>query len=686
MRIKKIKLENIRSYENQEIEFPEGSILLSGDIGCGKTSVLLAIEFALFGLQPSQRGSSLLRNGTNEGKVILEFEVDGKNIILERSLKKAKSISQDYASISIDNEKFEESVTEIKNKVLKLLNYPSEFSKKTNLLYRFTVYTPQEEMKQIILESSETRLNTLRHVFGIDKYKRIEENLDILNSKLKETIKIKEGQTSDLGLIKEALQKKKDSILEMNKNKEERQRLLQEQKTRTEIIEKQVKEVEGKVNEKKNFEIEKGKSFYAFQSKKEASIDLKNQIQRLAEEIEEGKKLEFNESLFNQILEDIKRNIEREKVLQEEFISISGQINSLLEKKQEAEKLKEKISRLDQCPTCLQEVNEEYKNNIFKNADKEIEEINKYREEKEKRKIELSEDLKKTRQSLEDLNSKKSEQEIKKIKLERVNEKQKTLLDLEKKRQQTEQDINMISQQITILEKNIESLSNFSILYDEKKKELDLVWEEEKEYSIRLAEINKEIEITLRSIEETELKIKEKEGLIEKINYFKELKDWISEKFLNLILLIEKNVMLKLREEFSKLFTEWFSVLVPESLNVRLDEHFSPIIEQQGYELSYSYLSGGERTSVALAYRLSLNQTINFLLSRIKTSDLIILDEPTDGFSETQLDKMRDVLQELNAKQLVLVSHESKIEGFVDNILRFKKEAGVTIVEKGNIS
>ena len=76
MRLKKIILENIRSYEYQEIEFGEGSILLSGDIGSGKTSILLGIEFALFGLQPGQRGSSLLRNQAQEGRIILELKLE----------------------------------------------------------------------------------------------------------------------------------------------------------------------------------------------------------------------------------------------------------------------------------------------------------------------------------------------------------------------------------------------------------------------------------------------------------------------------------------------------------------------------------------------------------------------------------------------------------------------------------
>ncbi len=122
-------------------------------------------------------------------------------------------------------------------------------------------------------------------------------------------------------------------------------------------------------------------------------------------------------------------------------------------------------------------------------------------------------------------------------------------------------------------------------------------------------------------------------------------------------------------------------MLVSDSFNVRLSEDFTPIIEQQDYEIDYAYLSGGERTAIALAYRLALNQVINSFLSKIKTRDLVILDEPTDGFSEQQLDKMREVLDELNVSQLIIVSHEQKIESFVDRVIKFKKENGSSIIE-----
>ena len=139
--------------------------------------------------------------------------------------------------------------------------------------------------------------------------------------------------------------------------------------------------------------------------------------------------------------------------------------------------------------------------------------------------------------------------------------------------------------------------------------------------------------------------------------------------------------MVKLKAEFSQLFSEWFNMLVSESFYVSLRDDFSPVIEQQDYELDYAYLSGGERTAIALAYRLALNQVINSLLSKIKTKEIVILDEPTDGFSEQQLDKMRDVLQQLSVKQLIIVSHEQKIESFVENVVRFSKQNGLSFVE-----
>ena len=64
MLLQQLRLQNIRSYLDETIEFPEGTTLLSGDIGSGKSTILLAIEFALFGSsRPELPAESLLRKG-----------------------------------------------------------------------------------------------------------------------------------------------------------------------------------------------------------------------------------------------------------------------------------------------------------------------------------------------------------------------------------------------------------------------------------------------------------------------------------------------------------------------------------------------------------------------------------------------------------------------------------------------
>lgn len=173
--------------------------------------------------------------------------------------------------------------------------------------------------------------------------------------------------------------------------------------------------------------------------------------------------------------------------------------------------------------------------------------------------------------------------------------------------------------------------------------------------------------------------IKRKEDVKRNLKEYNELIDWLSSKFLRLIETIEKSVLIKLRGEFSNLFRKWFTMLVSDySLDSQIDENFTPIIIQNETEMEYDFLSGGERTAVALAYRLALNQTINSMLSKLKTKGLIILDEPTEGFSEAQINKIRDIFEELDSEQLLIVSHEQKIEGFVDNVLKVNKEGNVS--------
>ncbi len=681
MKIKKIILENIRSYENQEINLTEGSTLLSGDVGSGKTSVLLAIEFALFGLQPGQRGSALLRNGKREGKVKMVFEVDNDEIIIERTLKKGKTISQDYCSIIINNEKRELSVTELKGKILEILGYPPEFAKKQNILYTFTVYTPQEEMKQIILEDSETRINTLRHVFGIDKYKKILENVSILTMKLREEKRLKEGMTANLEQNKFNLVSKESELGAKQQNVFSIEKELFEKTGIRKKIQEEKEEISKKIEERVKFQGEIEKTKIMIINKNETLFSNSKTIEQLKNQIEELQKIKFDENKLKQLEQSISINKNEKEKLSKANLEISSKINSFLLKTDENRKIEKKISSLEICPTCLQNVDAVYKANVLNKihsddveSSRQLKELEQQKSEIEARIILLELEISSGERQLTDL-------KILKMKLQDVKEKQMQIQEIEKSNIFLEKDIQLLKQQIDLLTTSVLNLTRFVNILETKQKELDEALRQERLADIKVAELKKEIEVFSRQIEELKEEIERTEKIKLQLSYITELENWLSKQFISLISFIEKNVMTKLKTEFSKLFAEWFYMLVSDTFNVRLADDFTPIVEQQDYEIDYAYLSGGERTAIALAYRLALNQVINSLLSKIKTRDLVILDEPTDGFSEQQLDKMRDVLQQLNVKQLIIVSHEQKMEGFVENVIKFRKISGITNVE-----
>ena len=79
------------------------------------------------------------------------------------------------------------------------------------IVYRYAIYTPQEEMKNVLIGKVEPRLQTLREAFGIEDYKIASGNAMII-IKYREKIGRIEGEIEGLDEKKRVLEDRQKAI------------------------------------------------------------------------------------------------------------------------------------------------------------------------------------------------------------------------------------------------------------------------------------------------------------------------------------------------------------------------------------------------------------------------------------------------------------------------------------------
>ena len=207
MKISSVKIENFRSYKKADLELPAGAVLFEGDVGSGKSSILYAIEFALFGLG-GLKASHLLRHGADEASVEVGLEVNGSKVRVKRGIKKKSGrAAQTKGSIELDGVETEYSPSEMKPAMLGILGFNEpEGARNTSVIYRYAVFTPQEEMKAVLNEKPDDRLQTLRKVFGVEEYKSARDNAKTYSSHLKKKCEYLRGSTRGLEEDEKAIQ------------------------------------------------------------------------------------------------------------------------------------------------------------------------------------------------------------------------------------------------------------------------------------------------------------------------------------------------------------------------------------------------------------------------------------------------------------------------------------------------
>ena len=694
MKIEIVYLENIRSHVESTIPFARGFNCLVGGLGCGKSSILYAVDFALFGDPIARSYDYLLREDADNGKVTVQFAQNGKNYKISRGLKRrGKGISQEFDELKLfEGENLIASVKSdaVAEQVKAITGLEKE-------LFREIVWVRQEHLKELLDATPRERQKRLDELFGLSDYETAWSNLagyqkeyegerkayekdpdvvgmDKLNTEYNRTVE-------ELSLIEIELQETAKKLNETKKALEEADLNLKKlEEVKTLVDELKRKEAQMQAN-LKNIE----DTFAALAEKTESKkSSIENLGQRLnATEMQmESYKAKLKEAgvLPDQPIEALRRYL---TAFDDRISSLKVEQEAAFRSTREDQKRISSLSTENRCPLCLQPLTEEYKNSLMQR----IQEENNGRQ---KTVSQLQRDIEELQQVKSKANDAFSNLQMLTPRVEelkiRINEESLALAELSKEFEEKQGLEKEIRLQLETARKEI---SRFDVnQMEEAKTRREQVF---RQYYLLDSELrtkeNRKKDL-IKRLDETKERVDQAQQKIERVNKIVKVIEVIGG-----IRDAYRSIQPKLRSEFVKVLRNFVQQVLDSLvggegslINVLIDETYTPYVKSEsGVEREVSNLSGGERTLLAFAYRLGLGQLI--MQSRTGHGlSMLLLDEPTEslGREDGSIDRLAEAISRFKAiEQIIAVTHSEAFAEKAEHVIRLEKEASVSMVSVG---
>jgi len=686
-----IQLKDFIAHKDTEIEFGKGITIFVGHNGSGKSSIIDAVTFALFGKHTRKSNKNLVRRGANSAMVQVRFALNSKEFQATRALNGSGLQSFSQFSIVSDGDKVMNKPIVGGERKQFGESMSSEIAKVLGLDYeklRVAAVVQQGELVRIVEAQPKEFKELLNGLIGIDRLDQAYETMRDVIVGFRDRLRDDTGGYADQDMpkVKELISKKEielgnsESILAEFENErrmlEDRIREMEHQIETMEPLLLQVRELQTReeflvrrVNEKRSL-------ISSELSKLEHIVrEATSSLQMLAEKDEVDMQLQMTKSEIDEVQAKIEQNE-----------GSSGELRGFLECAGRLQVVNGK------CPVCNSPVTKV--NNMYDTAHIQTE-IRRKEDEKSKLQV-IKVKLKKEEHQL-------AEQEKKIAAAEKflASNSIGSADDVAK----LEADLNTMQQDLTRLPKEIIRAGDdpSKIAIDDTSrslvKEIVLLRErvtgfshqqysnaklEKGNLSKRLLDVNRKVGVHQRAIDDAKGTIDSAKKAIEQLRKASEFIMTLN-KIRSVIFNRDGMVGMSLRSwalgAISQRASEYASLFNIGISRIELAEaahEISIMCYGRHGEIDVDSLSGGEKVAVALALRLG----IAYMMGSNKL-DFVILDEPTTHLDEERRKALVRIISEAFREgagplaQLIIITHDSDIfeDSEVDQIFRFAMTA-----------
>jgi exonuclease SbcC len=680
--ITSIELGDFLAHTNTNLDFDNGVTVFVGHNGAGKSSIIDAITFALFGQHTRKSNKGLIKRGSNQGYAKIRFSVNGKHYEAVRKIDSKGTLSATFSEIVGDEKReiaagerkqFGESMTREVEKAIGL-----DFEK-----LKVASIVQQGELNAIINAKPKEFKELLNAIIGIDKLDVASESMKTVNKEFRQNIRDKIGyDDTSIDILSRDLERYQKEIDESTPQKNQLQ-------IKQENLQKEVEELRRKVE----IEAPKIDKIKQLELRKNELVEYaKEAIHKIQQEINENeRKIHDCEGCFEaaNLKQDLESKIQKvEQVVEDTLKKIQemkSQTASLQEKQLLASKLQLKDNTCPVCDSNVEKLNPWFQEERLKEELASLQEqiVSKEKEHQvynQKRK-EFAEKLQSARDAEATLraHSINSKQELEKIQE-----------DTKAKKQNIEKipatdgtnliEISEIDSHAKTIFKNISKLELETKGFDEQ--EFLNLKKSVNQKQIELSQIDQQIGAILEKISKGKEQINIIKNAISDLSIVKEYVRSLDE-IQNNIFSRNGPVATSLRSwalnAISAKASEYLSLLNTKIQRIQLAEKardISIICNSKTEELDLESLSGGEKVSVALALRLGMASLLG-----ASNLNLMILDEPTTHLDAERKRSLVGVLSQLSnisnsdtPMQFIIITHDSEIfeDSTVEQIYKFE--------------